>query len=234
MKSLRKIQLLAVSACLVVGMSSCLKNSEPDFAAGLSGYIIQKNDAGNTRFQPYFFAQTNNPATVTLRSSDNYESYPLADISLDQSYFVSNNKSYMYPAPTDSIPSGNFTLEATNAGGEVVRATMAFTVTSANKLGAVNVKEFTYSASSKLITAKWKKTTNAKEYYLVVVDSRSPFRNLNQITGSDTTGTLNVSANLTNGDQYTIYVGAANGSIIADSEAFQITIGTDYTVKKEE
>ncbi len=169
MKTLAK--LFIVSACMV-GMTSCLKNSDPDFGITQGNwYILQKNEvAGNDtvpKFAPYIWFATNE---IMAQASVTSQSYPLGVPGKLTNYFwMSKVPDYDYKA---ELENQSYTFTGANADGEKVIYTVQMGVEADKAIGDFNA-EFTY-ASSKGITVKWGDVKNAGYFELVVWPSDDP------------------------------------------------------------
>ena len=201
MKTLAK--LFVVSAC-VVGMTSCLKNSDPDFGISQGGwYILQKNevigDDTVSKFAPYIWFATNE---IMAQASVTCQSYPLGVPGKLTNYiWMSKVPDYDYKT---ELEEQSYTFTGTNAEGEKVIYTVQMGVDPDKAIGDFNA-EFSY-ASGKGLTVKWGEVENAGYFELVCWLSDDPENVKTLATTSQKeisfTNYDASSAGLTNGKKY--------------------------------
>lgn len=168
MKTFKKIQLLAVSAGLLLGMSSCLKTKEADFGlTGLNYYVLQKNTGSgesiSSSFAPYFIFQANEPLAKTgtrVTSTMELLGYSLTKLN-DYTYEVNTD----YVSYTDKIPNGQYTVNLTSTEAKTAQNTFTINVADDKILGDWDKVEITYDPA-KGITAVWDAVKNANVYGL--------------------------------------------------------------------
>ncbi len=165
MKKLGKIKLLAVSVLIMLGMSSCLKNSDPDFAIGANPCFILQEGTNNFRpvMRVYAFESIQ---SISLK-------YTPAGELPNQSYMFSaadQTKTQWWlsdiygSSSSNEIPNGTFTITASNL--ESQPASLSIPVDIDKKLGELNFKNFAYTVNDG-ITAELDKVENATDYVLM-------------------------------------------------------------------
>lgn len=173
MKTLGKLKLLTVSALLVLGMSSCLKSSDPEFGiSGVNAYVLQKNTITSTdtipSFAPYilFVANEALASSTTVKSPSN----PLGVNGKVKNgyYWESSISNYDY---SNDLADDSYTINAVNAEGEVAVFTFQMGVDKDKAMGEVDA-DFSYD-STKGLKVKWKAAKNANYFELLawLVDS---------------------------------------------------------------
>lgn len=171
MKTLGKLKLLTVSALLVLGMSSCLKTSDPEFGiSGVNAYIMQENEIRGTdtipTFAPYILFAANealaSTSTVTSPSS------PIGIFGKVKNGYYWESSVYDY---SRELTDETYTIKAVNAEGEVAIFTFQMGVNKDKAIGVVDA-DFSYDSSSGL-TVKWNAAKNANYFELLawLVDS---------------------------------------------------------------
>ncbi|MEG2277378.1 MAG: hypothetical protein RSC80_06035 [Odoribacter sp.] len=171
MRTLGKLKLLVLSAFIFVGMTSCLKTSDPDF--GISGgnwYVLQQNEIVGTdttpEFAPYIIFSVNESLAKATVSSQSFPA-ELGGIAgkITGSYWESNT-SYLSYKP--ELLEETYKIAAYNAAGEM--ATFSFQI-GVKKDKAIGVLKSVFSYdSSKGLTVKWTPVKNANYYELSIWD----------------------------------------------------------------
>lgn len=251
MRTLGKIKLLAISALIVLGMSSCLKNSDPDFGIGINPCFILQEGANDFKPVMRVFAyeaiqKVNvqyNPAHDSLDVKTLYL-FSAVDQAKTQWWLGS---SYGSDISTENIPNGTFTISASNLEGKVT--SVPISVNLDKKLGELNIRKLTYTINDG-ISAEFDKVENATDYVLMYQfkDQKGWAFVPLSVKSSDSpiTGLLNPSqliglfGNLEKGTTFKVTIGAVYpkpGSIpliaIQRGHSVEITWGTDNTPSAE-
>lgn len=171
MKTLAKLSV--VSACILVGMTSCLKNSDPDFGiSGIGAYILQQNEVSSTdtvaTFAPYIIFSANQPLAKASVTCPSYVLGVNGKIT-NNYYWESNVPAYEYK---QEMEDESYTITATNANGEKAIYTFQLGIDKSKAIGEFDAK-FTYDSQSGL-TVKWDPAKNANFYELVARESENP------------------------------------------------------------
>ena len=154
MRTLGKLKLIAVSAALVLGMSSCLKNDKKFAIYASPAYILQE---GN-RYQLQIQVQ-GNEQIKSASASLNGKNYSFSAVEGSQNFLMQINA---YSAPTlDTIKEGLCTVTAFNAEGNSAVSQLQFYGTD-KKIGNVTLTKFSYSGADGKVTAEWNKVENAE------------------------------------------------------------------------
>lgn len=206
MKTFGKIKLLLLFATIALGMTSCLKSSDPEFQFGISPlYILQTKDGEKDQFRPvmriYAYEAIKNASVKYTPANDK--------INAGNYRFVAGNvqtEKWLYGMLSDSIPNGNYLLVASNQ--EDKQASLTILADINKKLGAVE-STITYNVNDG-IKAEWKKVDNATNYCLLYRTSEMQdwaYLNWNEGTSSSLEkGTSK--PNIENGTRVTFAVGA--------------------------
>lgn len=229
MKTLRRVKLLAVSVFIILGMSSCLKKSDPDFALGMRyAYILQKGSGSMVEYYPAIQLTSN---MVMKSASCKFENKKFYFEQVDGMGGYLMELTSSMNIGVDTIENWTCTINATSATEQPEGATLQFTFAEVKTLGNFKVKELKYTASDNKITAKWNKVTNATDYYLVI--KQKPSKMWTPVAkfspsgdGDDLTGTIN----LTSTEKGTIYylaIAAINKSVWNVEGACSIVGGED-------
>lgn len=241
MKTLGKLKLLTVSALLVLGMSSCLKTSDPEFQFGASpAYILQTGTGDNAKFQPvmriYAYEAFANASVTFTPANDKIQAGPFTFIAGNNAGEKWLSTSYGIGA-SDSIPNGTYTVTASNQEGKT--ATLSALASLSKKLGEIE-STISYTAANG-VKAEWKKVENATRYYLMYRTSDMKgwaYWEFSENNGENmTAGTFN--ANIESGTKLDIAVGACctGGSysmpLFKCGPVSNITWGTDSSVPGE-
>lgn len=241
MKTLGKLKLLTVSALLVLGMSSCLKTSDPDFQFGISpAYVLQTGTGDAAKFRPVMRLYAYEAfASATIK-------YTPANDKIDvQSYdFIKGANTAerwlggLWSTPvSDSIPNGTFAITASNLEGKLASASVLVSLD--KKLGEIK-SEISYTAA-KGVAAKWEKVDNASTYALLYkTKDMEDWALLNWAEGATSTSTSGTyNGNVEKGTEMKIAVGAYYGGssyslpLVKAGSAMSITWGTDSPVAEE-
>lgn len=235
MKTLGKMKLLAVSALLVLGMSSCLKNSDPDFQFGISpAYVLQTGTGDAAQFRPvmrlYAMEAFASASIKFTPANDKIEAGPFTFVAGANSAEKWLGGSYGTSA-SDSIPNGTFTITATNAEGKPASASVL--VSLSKKLGELTSK-INYTAA-KGVEASWEKVDNATTYALLYrTEDMKDWALLNWAEGATSTSTSGTyNGNVEKGTRMVIAVGAYYGGssyslpLVKAGDYLSITWGTD-------
>lgn len=237
MKTLGKLKLLTVSALLVLGMSSCLKSSDPEFQFGASpAYILQTGTGDNAKFQPvmriYAYEAFASTSVKFTPANDKIQAGPFI--------FIDGNNAgekWLSTSYSDSIPNGTYTVTASNQEGKT--ATLSAIASLNKKLGEIK-STISYTAANG-VKAEWEKVENATNYYLMYSTSDMKgwsYWNFSEGYGENlTSGTFK--ANIESGTKLQIAVGACctGGSysmpLFQCGRPIKITWGTDNPVPGE-
>lgn len=229
MKTFGKLKLAAVSALIVLGMSSCLKNDDPDFAIGTqSAYILQEGSGTSARFMPAIRLMGNRALQSATCQLDG-ETYRFSKVEANNPYYMEIEPSYQYS--TDTIMDWTCKLSATSTEETPVTVQTSFSFTAGPKLGAFNVTELKYIGNSNKVEGKWNKVDNASGYCLMIKLQNSkmfiPYKEISVGSGDELSGSVSIP--LENGAKCDIAIGAINKSksIITISRSLSITAGTD-------
>lgn len=165
MKTFGKIKLFALSAILFLGMTSCLKSSDPGFRIGVSNaYIEQRGSGESATFTPMFqiYAYEGiQKANVSNTHNLSFYSYPLN---------TEKNVVDLVPmVPANTLPSGVYTISAVNAEQETASISLTFSVD--KSLGAFTVNSLTYENGR--IKASWEEAENAAYYCFLMREEGS-------------------------------------------------------------
>lgn len=240
MKTLGKLKLLTVSALLVLGMSSCLKTSDPEFQFGASpAYILQTGTGDNAKFQPvmriYAYEAFANASVTFTPANDKIQAGPFTFIAGNNAGEKWLSTSYGIGA-SDSIPNGTYTVTASNQEGKT--ATLSALASLSKKLGEIE-STISYTAANG-VKAEWKKVENATNYYLMyrTTDMKGwAYWSFSKIDEDKLSGTFN--ENIASGTELQIAVGACctGGSysmpLFRCGTPIEITWGTDSPVPGE-
>lgn len=240
MKTLGKLKLLTVSALLVLGMSSCLKTSDPEFQFGASpAYILQTGTGDNAKFQPvmriYAYEAFANASVTFKPANDKIQAGPFTFIAGNNAGEKWLSTSYGTGA-SDSIPNGTYTVTASNQEGKT--ATLSALASLSKKLGEIE-STISYTAANG-VKAEWKKVDNATHYYLMYRTSDMKgwsYWSFSKIDEDKLSGTFN--ENIASGTELRIAVGACcmGGSysmpLFQCGTPIDITWGTDSPVPGE-
>lgn len=199
MKTLGKLKLLTVSALLVLGMSSCLKTSDPEFGiSGVNAYVLQRNTVTSTdtipSFAPYILFAANEAlaSTTTVKSPSN----PLGVNGKVKNgyYWESSISNYDY---SNDLTDESYTINAVNAEGEVAVFTFQMGVDKDKAMGEVDA-DFSYD-STKGLKVKWNAVKNANYFELLAWLLDSPDNKL-AVATQKSTSAQNYEVDFTNYD----------------------------------
>lgn len=228
MKTLGKLKFVMLSALILLGTSSCLKQSDPEFGLGVSlAYILQNGYGENTSFQPAVYLQGNEPIkSANCKFED--KTYSFQTISSSNGYAMEINS--LFSTPVDTVEKWTCTISATSANEDQATAEVRITFPDTEKpLSQFTLSEFKYTASDNKITAKWDKVDNATSYYLVSrAKSSSMWLAYGKLTTTGTdevTGTISI--DFVKGETFEIAIAAANRTFWLVSKSTSITGGTD-------
>lgn len=230
MRTLGKLKLLTASALLMIGMSSCLKSSDPGFQFGvMQPYMMQKGHGDNATFAPAIRIYAYEPILKAVAEYKG-ETYSFSAANTDKTV-MDMSLGYIYTA--DSIPNGVYTISASNVQGETASLPLTFDID--KRLGELKVTSFTYKASEG-IKASWEKTDNASAYYLLVRSGDDRFWQIyNWAEGALpelTSGTFR--ANWEKGTEIEVAVAAGYRLLFTAGPTEHITWGTDSVTVPEE
>ena len=159
MRTLGKLKLIAVSAALVLGMSSCLKNDKKFAIYASPAYILQEGNSYQLQIQVQ-----GNEQIKSASASLNGKNYSFSAVEGSQNFLMQINA---YSAPTlDTIKEGLCTVTAFNAEGNSAVSQLQFYGTD-KKIGNVTLTKFSYSGADGKVTAEWNKVENAEAYYIM-------------------------------------------------------------------
>lgn len=228
MKTLGKMKFVMLSALILLGMSSCLKQNDPEFGLGVSlAYVLQDGYGENATFQPAIYLQGNEPIkSASCKFED--KTYSFQTISNSNGYAMEINS--LFSTPADTVEKWTCTISATSANEGQSTAEVRITFPDTEKpLSLFMLSEFKYTASDNKITAKWNKVDNATSYYLVSrAKSSSMWLAYGKLTTTGTdeiTGT--VSIEFVKGETFEIAIAAVNKTFWSVSKSINITGGTD-------
>lgn len=176
MRLLGKMKLLAFSAVILFGMSACLKSSDPGFQFGVSSvYMLQSGSDATARFSPMMQIYAYEPiqrAEVTNTNSLIFTTHA-----------VNSTRTVIDLLPitssVDSIPNGIYTINASNAEGEIASLPITFSID--KRLGEFKVNSLTYTEGG--IKASWDLAAQATGYYLLVREKGSKVWQIYQWNG---------------------------------------------------
>lgn len=159
MKTLGKLKLWSVAACIVLGMSSCLKHDNSINVVLQYPYLLQTSEG---TYIPQMRIQAGDPlsaAKVTVAG----KAYSFTKIN----DYVFEIASSGYLTELDTVPAGICELTAVGVNEKTADLTFALSATT-KKLGTV-VAALTYKESESKIEIELADTvTNATSYYLVL------------------------------------------------------------------
>lgn len=231
MRTLGKLKLIAVSAALVLGMSSCLKNDKKFAIYASLAYILQE---GN-RYQLQIQVQ-GNEQIKSASASLNGKNYSFSAVEGSQNFLMQINA---YSAPTlDTIKEGLCTVTAFNAEGNSAVSQLQFYGTD-KKIGNVTLTKFSYSGADGKVTAEWNKVENAEAYYLLYrIKSSSmmfgdnmwlPYVQLSVTDKENPSATTNMP--FTKDGEYEIAIGATYKTALRVSDrTLRVTGGKDASI----
>ena len=232
MRTLGKLKLIAVSAALVLGMSSCLKNDKKFAIYASPAYILQE---GN-RYQLQIQVQ-GNEQIKSASASLNGKNYSFSAVEGSQNFLMQINA---YSAPTlDTIKEGLCTVTAFNAEGNSAVSQLQFYGTD-KKIGNVTLTKFSYSGADGKVTAEWNKVENAEAYYLLYrIKSSSmmfgdnmwlPYVQLSVTDKENPSATTNIP--FTKDGEYEIAIGATYKTAlrVSDRTLLRVTGGKDASI----
>lgn len=169
MKTFGKLKLFVTGILLMASMSSCLKNSEPDFGiAPYLAYIKQDGHGGSARFMPVMQLFGNQSIEVSFNSpvckfeNKNYVFEAVAGTNNTLLELTSSLNS-----PVDTVKQWTCSITAISKTEEPESASVSFSFTPKKTLGEFDVESLAYSGSDNKVTGEWKKVENAEEYILV-------------------------------------------------------------------
>lgn len=157
MRTLGKLKLIAVSAALVLGMSSCLKNDKKFAIYASPAYILQEGNSYQLQIQVQ-----GNEQIKSASASLNGKNYTFSGVEGSQNFLMQIN-AY---STTDTISEGLCTVTAYNAEGKSAVSQLQFYSTD-KKIGNVMLTKFSYTGADGKVTAEWNKVENAEAYYLL-------------------------------------------------------------------
>lgn len=230
MRTLGKLKLIAVSAALVLGMSSCLKNDKKFAIYASPAYILQE---GN-RYQLQIQVQ-GNEQIESASASLNGKNYSFSAVEGSQNFLMQINA---YSASTDTISEGLCTVTASNAEGNSAVSQLQFYSTD-KKIGNVMLTKFSYSGADGKVTAEWNKVENAEAYYLLYrIKSSSmmfgdnmwlPYVQLSVTDKENPSATTSIP--FTEGGEYEIAIGATYKTALRVSDrTLRVTGGKDASI----
>ena len=231
MRTLGKLKVRAVSAALVLGMSSCLKNDKKFAIYASPAYILQE---GN-RYQLQIQVQ-GNEQIKSASASLNGKNYSFSAVEGSQNFLMQINA---YSAPTlDTIKEGLCTVTAFNAEGNSAVSQLQFYGTD-KKIGNVTLTKFSYSGADGKVTAEWNKVENAEAYYLLYrIKSSSmmfgdnmwlPYVQLSVTDKENPSATTNIP--FTKDGEYEIAIGATYKTALRVSyPTLRVTGGKDASI----
>ena len=230
MRTLGKLKLIAVSAALVLGMSSCLKNDKKFAIYASPAYILQEGD----RYQLQIQVQ-GNEQIKSASASLNGKNYSFSAVEGSQNFLMQINA---YSAPTlDTIKEGLCTVTAFNAEGNSAVSQLQFYGTD-KKIGNVTLTKFSNSGADGKVTAEWNKVENAEAYYLlyriksssmVFGDMWLPYVQLSVTDKENPSATTNIP--FTKDDEYEIAIGATYKTALRVSyPTLRVTGGKDASI----
>ena len=218
MRTLGKLKLIAVSAALVLGMSSCLKNDKKFAIYASPAYILQEGNSYQLQIQVHG------------------KNYSFSAVEGSQNFLMQINA---YSAPTlDTIKEGLCTVTAFNAEGNSAVSQLQFYGTD-KKIGNVTLTKFSYSGADGKVTAEWNKVENAEAYYLLYrIKSSSmmfgdnmwlPYVQLSVTDKENPSATTNIP--FTKDDEYEIAIGATYKTALRVSyPTLRVTGGKDASI----
>ena len=225
MRTLGKLKLIAVSAALVLGMSSCLKNDKKFAIYASPAYILQEGNSYQLQIQVQ-----GNEQIKSASASLNGKNYSFSAVEGSQNFLMQINA---YSAPTlDTIKEGLCTVTAFNAEGNSAVSQLQF-------YGTVTLTKFSYSGADGKVTAEWNKVENAEAYYLLYrIKSSSmmfgdnmwlPYVQLSVTDKENPSATTSIP--FTEGGEYEIAIGATYKTALRVSDrTLRVTGGKDASI----
>ncbi|MFR3328553.1 MAG: hypothetical protein ACLTSL_00015 [Odoribacter splanchnicus] len=229
MRTLGKLKLIAVSAALVLGMSSCLKNDKKFAIYASPAYILQENIGYRLQIQVQ-----GNEQIKSASASLNGKSYSFSAVEGSQNFLMQINA---YSASIDTISEGLCTVTAFNAEGNSAVSQLQFYSTD-KKIGNVMLTKFSYSGADGKVTAEWNKVENAEAYYLLYRIKNSstmfgdmwlPYVQLSVTDKENPSATTNIP--FTKDGEYEIAIGATYRTALRVSDrTLRVTGGKDASI----
>lgn len=158
MKTLGKLKLFAVSAALVLGMSSCLKVDNKFEIYATSAYILQQGGKYQLQIQ-----LQGNEQMKSASASFNGKNYSFSAMDGSQNFYWQIQNSYFNEQ--DSIAEGICTITAYNIEGTSATGQIHFYSTD-KEIGDFTLTKLDYKANGE-VSAEWNKVENAEYYYLL-------------------------------------------------------------------
>lgn len=234
MRVLSKLKLFVAAAVVAVGMSSCLKGSDPTFQIFPSVAYIQQSGSGESvNFQPAMQLQGNMPIKAGMMTpvcKFMNQNYYFETVEGYSNYLLEMTSSMNMPVAGDTIDNWAFSVEATSDSEQPAQASIQLSFPEKKPLGKFNVESMEYSADKGTITGVWNKVENAADYLLVFKKSPSNmWLASDEFTVIENDGklTATVSINLEKGTPIKIGVAASNGTFWQILGTQSITGGTD-------
>lgn len=217
MKTLGKLKLLVLSACIAFGMSSCLKSDNSLNIYVQAPYILQDNYG----YTPQMRIQGSDPMQdVTLIvGSKTFKFTKLNDY-----FWELQDGIYSSLPQLDTIAAGGYSITAVGVDGKTASAQVGFTATD-KKIGTINLAEFEYEASNSQVKIELADSVqNADGYYLMVKTPLNstytmwlPYSRLN-LTGEKNLSAVVNSIQLEKDLAYRFAVGATYGTTFRISD----------------
>lgn len=228
MKTLGKLKLLTVSAFIVLGMSSCLKVSDPDFGVGLNiAYIQQRGTGEQATFMPMIQIQGNKPIkSATAKFED--LTYYFEPVENTGNYFMELTS--FVNSPVDTVKNWSCSISATSVDETPESYSSQFTFATVETLGDFEVTAFQFTGFDGKITCKFNQVVNATNYYaMLMLEGSNMWIPVADISTSGTEAELTgiCSLNLTKDTQYNIAIAAANKTFLKITNPVTITGGKD-------
>lgn len=226
MKTILNLKQCLILFAAVFSLTSCLKSDDPDFQIFPGGYVIQEvteipggegEDATySDRFAPYVIAQAYNYEQIASCSASGGGSTMLMS-KADQYGYVWITS---IPTYSSAFPKDTYTIQATNAEGEIATNSVSFNLITKQMKGKLK-GGINYDSNTKKLSVEFNKVENATEY--IVTASTSSDANLlntyfiatyteSQISGSLSLEESSFAKNLEAGETYYLSTAAIIGS----------------------
>lgn len=166
MKTRNYLKSMLILATVAIGMSGCVKSSDPDFDFNSAAYVLQQNTVYGegylASFSPYVAIASTYGLISDARLTHN--GLPVSNFRKVGGYIYETQRLQNTMTPT--IPNGTYMIVATNEEGETATRSFVFDIDNDKKLGNLNVKSIEYNPN-RGVSASWDEVENATAYYFM-------------------------------------------------------------------
>lgn len=229
MKTLEKLKIGVVALCMMAGMTSCFKNSDPGFAISpLSAYLVQEGTGANVRFKPAIYLAGNQPIDSATCKFEG-KTYYFTPIKETRNYNM--ELSSWMALPVDTVRNGLCSIVAISATEEPENASIQLNFGDVKVLGEFRPENMKYDGTTNVITAEWADVENAKEYVLMYrtddVEMWLPFEKF-KVSKKDEKNMGTIEFTIQEKQEVYVAIGATNdGSVFVISGKAKLIGGQD-------